>query len=81
MPKTALITGATGLLGRQVVKAFERAGWTVKGTGFTRAKPPSLIKLDLNSSSAISQTLSEIKPQVVVHCMSLAQSAISRLMA
>ncbi|TVY37327.1 Methionine adenosyltransferase 2 subunit beta [Lachnellula subtilissima] len=68
MPKTALITGATGLLGRQVVKAFERAGWDVKGTGYTRAKPPSIIKLDLNSSSAIAETLSEVKPQVVVHC-------------
>ncbi|TVY52231.1 Methionine adenosyltransferase 2 subunit beta [Lachnellula cervina] len=68
MPKTALITGATGLLGRQVVKAFERAGWDVKGTGYTRAKGPSIIKLDLNSSSAIAETLSEVKPQVVVHC-------------
>ncbi|TVY16386.1 Methionine adenosyltransferase 2 subunit beta [Lachnellula arida] len=68
MPKTALITGATGLLGRQVVKAFERAGWDVKGTGYTRAKAPSIIKLDLNSSSAIAETLSEVKPQVVVHC-------------
>lgn len=69
MPTTVLITGATGLLGRQVVKAFDRAGWTVVGTGFARASPPSIIKLDLNSSTDVSKTLEDVKPQVVVHCM------------
>ncbi|KAH6666897.1 putative methionine adenosyltransferase 2 subunit beta [Halenospora varia] len=68
MAKTALITGATGLLGRQVVKAFERAGWDVKGTGFTRAKPPTILKLDLGSEADVAKTLEEVKPAVVVHC-------------
>jgi hypothetical protein len=61
MAKTALITGATGLLGRQVVKAFERAGWDVKGTGFTRAKPPGVLKVDLGSESDVAQALTDIK--------------------
>lgn len=30
---TVVITGATGQLGRQVVKAFEKEGWEVFGTG------------------------------------------------
>jgi len=61
MAKTVLITGATGLLGRQVAKAFERAGWDVKGTGFTRAKPPTIAKLDLGSETDIGKALQEIK--------------------
>jgi len=61
MPKRVLVTGATGLLGRQVVKAFEREGWTVTGTGYTRAKPPSILKLDLGSEAEIIKVLDEVK--------------------
>merc|ERR1711939_745679 len=68
MAKTALITGATGLLGRQVAKSFDRSGWDVKGTGFTRASPPTILKLDLGSEADVAKTLEEVKPQVVVHC-------------
>ena len=57
----ALITGATGLLGRQVIKAFERGGWKVTGTGYTRASPPSIIKVDLNSTSEIEKVLEDVK--------------------
>ncbi|KAI9729664.1 MAG: hypothetical protein M1818_008417 [Claussenomyces sp. TS43310] len=34
---SCLVTGGTGFLGRQVVKAFKRAGWKVAATGFTRS--------------------------------------------
>ncbi len=61
MAKTVLITGATGLLGRQAAKAFERNGWIVKGTGFTRAKPPTIVKLDLGSEIDIGKALQEIR--------------------
>jgi S-adenosylmethionine synthetase len=61
MARTALITGATGLLGRQVVKAFERQNWEVVGTGFTRAKAPPVLKLDLGSEADITRTLDEVK--------------------
>lgn len=61
MTKTVLITGATGLLGRQVVKSFERRSWSVIGTGFTRAKPPSILKLDLGSEEDLAKTLGEVK--------------------
>jgi len=33
LEKTVVVTGATGLLGRQCVKAFEGAGWNTVGTG------------------------------------------------
>ncbi|KAI9816428.1 MAG: hypothetical protein M1826_001817 [Phylliscum demangeonii] len=68
MARTALVTGATGFLGRQVVKAFERAEWKVVGTGWSRAKPPAIVKLDLTDDAAVQGILDEIKPDVVVHC-------------
>lgn len=60
MAKTALITGATGLLGRQVVKGFDAAGWDVKGTGFTRASS-TILKLDLGSEADVEATLEQVK--------------------
>jgi S-adenosylmethionine synthetase len=60
MTKTALVTGATGLLGRQVVKAFQRQSWEVVGTGFTRAKA-GILKLDLGSHEQVAKTLEEVK--------------------
>jgi len=61
MSKTAIITGATGLLGRQVVKAFEKRDWDVKGTGLTRANPPKILKLDLGSEPEVTKILEETK--------------------
>ncbi|KAI1480246.1 NAD(P)-binding protein [Daldinia eschscholtzii] len=66
--KTALVTGATGLLGRQVVRAFERGKWNVKGTGYSRADGSSVLKVDLVNAEQVEATLDNIKPQVVVHC-------------
>ncbi len=55
--KTVLVTGATGLLGRQVAAAFERKNWTVKGTGYSRADGVSVLKVDLEDASAVEKTL------------------------
>lgn len=61
MGKTVLITGATGFLGRQAVRAFQQDGWNVKGTGFTRAKPPVILKIDLSVEAEIAKALEEVK--------------------
>jgi NAD(P)-dependent dehydrogenase (short-subunit alcohol dehydrogenase family) len=61
MSKTALITGATGLLGRQVVTVFERREWRVVGAGFTRANPPAVLKLDLGSEADIARAIDQVK--------------------
>ncbi|KAI1405910.1 NAD(P)-binding protein [Hypoxylon fuscum] len=66
--KTALVTGATGLLGRQVVRAFERSNWNTKGTGYSRADGVSILKVDLVNAEEVATTLDNVKPQVVVHC-------------
>lgn len=61
MAKTVLVTGATGLLGRQVVAAFERAGWIAVGTGFSRASPPTILKVDLANAEEVTGALDEVK--------------------
>ncbi|KAL7790854.1 hypothetical protein V8C37DRAFT_383426 [Trichoderma ceciliae] len=67
--RTVLVTGATGLLGREVVAAFRlRGDWTVKGTGYSRADGIDVLKVDLESGADIAKTLDEIRPHVVVHC-------------
>jgi len=66
--KTALITGATGLLGRQVFKAFQRDDWSVKGTGFSRADGHSILKLNLENAEEVEKALDDTRTRVVVHC-------------
>lgn len=66
--KTVLVTGATGLLGRQVLKAFAKRDWTAKGTGYSRADGASILKVDLASAAEVEKALDTAKPRVVVHC-------------
>lgn len=61
MVKTALVTGATGFLGRQVSQAFQSAGFQVVGTGFTRASPPVILRLDLSNPAEILSALQDVK--------------------
>lgn len=61
MSHTALITGATGLLGRQVVKAFEAAGYHAVGTGFSRAAPPKIRKVDIQNVDEVTNLFAEVK--------------------
>lgn len=68
MTRAVLVTGASGLLGRKVLQVFERGGWKATGTGLSRAKPPSILKVDLFDQAAINATLDEVKPHIVVHC-------------
>lgn len=58
---TVLVTGATGLLGRQILRAFERSNWTAKGTGLSRADGETILKLDLNKDAEIKQVLEKVK--------------------
>lgn len=73
MSPTALITGATGFLGRAVVVAFERQQWNVVGTGLSRAEPP-LRKLDLQQVDSIAAALDEI--QYVNHVYRMVEMAL-----
>ncbi|KAF3131774.1 hypothetical protein TWF703_007493 [Orbilia oligospora] len=66
--KKVLVTGATGLLGRQVVRAFDEAGWEVIGTGFSRANPPRILKLDITDQEDVEKVLDNVKPTIIIHC-------------
>lgn len=61
MSRKALVTGATGLLGRQVVKVFSSAGYDVVGTGFNRASPPQILKVDIQNPDEVDKLFSEVK--------------------
>lgn len=59
--KTVLVTGATGLLGRQIHRAFVRRDWTAKGTGFSRADGTTVLKVDLASELEVEKALDAAK--------------------
>ena len=59
--RTVLVTGATGLLGRQVFKTFDGSNWAAKGTGFSRADGTTILKVDLGNASEIAKALEEVK--------------------
>ncbi|KAJ9088282.1 hypothetical protein DSO57_1024663 [Entomophthora muscae] len=65
----ALITGASGLLGRAVHKCFNDSGKfdAVVGISYSRTKG-DLRKVDLCDKEALSSLLDEVKPQVIIHC-------------
>ena len=57
---SALITGATGFLGRQVLKTFYDAGYEATGTGFSRASG-SILKVDIQDGKAVTRLFDEVK--------------------
>jgi uncharacterized protein YbjT (DUF2867 family) len=59
--KSALVTGATGFLGRQILRAFERNNFSAKGTGLSRADGQSILKLDLGNDNEIQRVLDDVK--------------------
>ncbi|MGW8700166.1 dTDP-4-dehydrorhamnose reductase family protein [Streptomyces eurythermus] len=61
-----LIFGASGLLGRAVMRAFEYSN--VTGTSFRRQRP-GLITVDATSSTAVWRALDQTRPDVVVNCV------------
>ncbi|KAG6209686.1 hypothetical protein E4U47_003374 [Claviceps purpurea] len=68
--RRALVTGATGLLGREIVSAFRRSpDWVVKGTGHSRADGVDVLRMDLLTEDAagLDKLLTKIQPDVVVH--------------
>ncbi|EWG43958.1 dTDP-4-dehydrorhamnose reductase [Fusarium verticillioides 7600] len=66
--RTVLITGATGLLGREVATTFGLKNWNVKGTGYSRADGVNTFKINLSNETEVGEFLDETKPQVIVHC-------------
>ena len=62
-----LITGASGLLGRPLLRACAaQPGWRVTGTAFRRTGP-GLANIDLSQTEQIPAFLDGIAPDVIIH--------------
>ncbi len=66
MAKKVLVTGASGLLGREILKQFVSNGWDALGLAYSRIYG-SLRKVDLCDAVQIEAVLDEFSPTVVVH--------------
>ena len=66
MAKKVLVTGASGLLGREVLRSFTEAGWKVLGLAYSRAKG-ELRKVDLCDANQVESVLDDFQPQIVIH--------------
>jgi len=55
-------TGASGVLGSAIYKAFETSGYLLLGLANSRARE-GLRKLDLTDQTAVEDTLREVKPK------------------
>ena len=66
MAKKVIVTGASGLLGREVLRSFTGAGWNVLGLAYSRARD-GLRKVDLCDPKQVENVLDEFQPQVVIH--------------
>lgn len=65
--KSVLITGASGLLGRSLVRAFDAASsWTVVGLAHSRVSG-HLVKADLTDVQDTARIVQKYKPNVIVH--------------
>lgn len=64
--KSVLVTGASGLLGRMLVRELRAAGFDVRGTAFQRAGN-GLDRLDLCDGAAVRDYVARVRPWVVVH--------------
>lgn len=72
------VTGATGLLGRAVIKELGKSdGFEVTGLGYSRAEPP-LVKLDLMAGTELTRYFKEQKPEIIVHCAAERRPDVSR---
>lgn len=61
MTSVVLVTGASGLLGRQVFNTFQRSGVLVVGQGLSRATPPTILKANLENEEEVKYILDEVK--------------------
>ncbi len=67
MNRSALVTGASGRIGRFVRARLVRAGFNVHGLGRRTAAAPGDVVADLLDSRELTQVVEAIRPEVIVH--------------
>jgi len=66
-PLRVLVTGASGLLGRQIMAEFSSLS-NFSPTGLCFSRPhPDLTRLDLTDESATADLFNQLKPHIVIH--------------
>src|SRR5215468_3099427 len=69
---TALVTGAAGFTGKYVVAALASRGYRVVGVGLGAPSGNDWIACDLTNLAETKDSISQIKPDVVVHLAAVA---------
>ena len=64
--RKVMVTGASGLLGRQICAVMAENGWEVTGLAYSRASG-SLVKVDIRDNETLSQVFDQYRPSVVIH--------------
>ncbi|MFI3205811.1 MAG: dTDP-4-dehydrorhamnose reductase [Clostridia bacterium] len=64
----AFVTGVNGQLGFDVVNELKKRGHEVIGSDIVEKTEENYIKLDITDQEKVIATISEINPDVVVHC-------------
>jgi 2-alkyl-3-oxoalkanoate reductase len=67
LPKTLLLTGASGFIGSQAVLHFRKSGWRVIGTGRRPSQDPDYFRWDLTHRIPDSLLQRFPKPDVILH--------------
>ncbi|XP_032781503.2 methionine adenosyltransferase 2 subunit beta isoform X1 [Daphnia magna] len=65
--KRVVVTGASGLLGRAVLAAFQQSKWTVMGTAFSRTGT-NLVRIDICNKEKTEEIIRNFMPTAIVHC-------------
>ncbi|MEE4494979.1 MULTISPECIES: dTDP-4-dehydrorhamnose reductase family protein [unclassified Streptomyces] len=69
----AVVIGASGLLGRSAMRAFN--GVAVTGTSFSRTEP-GLVRIDATSAGDIEHLFSQGQPDVILNCVGERRPAV-----
>ncbi len=64
----AFVTGVNGQLGFDVVNELKKRGHEVIGSDIVEKTEENYVCLDITDQEKVSETISEIKPDVVIHC-------------
>jgi dTDP-4-dehydrorhamnose reductase len=67
MPQRILVTGATGHLGRRVLRRAAAAGWEPIGTYHTRRDDTANEHLDIRDLAAVHRLVRTVRPDAVIH--------------
>ncbi len=62
------VTGVNGQLGHDVMNELDKRGYDAVGTDIGAGNYASYVPLDITDKEAVMKTITEIKPDAVIHC-------------